>query len=53
MDRKNVLSEGILDMIIKAIFKKSSSNLQKKMMKDPEIRKAAQIIQKKLGGLKL
>ena len=52
MNRKNILSEGLLDMILKAIFKKSTSKMQKKMMKDPEIRKAAQILQKKLGGLK-
>ena len=53
MNRKNILSEGLLDMILKAIFKKSTSKMQKKMMKDPKIRKSIDTLQKQLGGIKL
>ena len=53
MNRKNILSEGLLDMILKAIFKKSTSKMQKKMMKDPKIRKSIDTLQKQLDGIKL
>ena len=44
---------GLLEIILKPIFKKSTAKMEKKMEKDPEIQKAKKILQKKLGGMKL
>ena len=39
MDRKNILSEGLVDFILKAIFKKYAKGLDKKLKNDPELKR--------------
>tara|TARA_Y100000034_G_C6843933_1_gene382109 strand:+ start:206 stop:385 length:180 start_codon:yes stop_codon:yes gene_type:complete len=39
MDRKNILTEGFVDFILKAIFKKYAKGLDKKLKNDPELKR--------------
>ena len=44
---------GLLEIILKPIFKRATSKMEKKMEKDPKIQKAKKTLQKQLGGIKL
>ena len=52
LDRKNVLKEGLVDMILKSIFKKSVKKLDKKVQNNPKYKKAIKDIEKAEKQLK-